>query len=134
MAETGQKFKILIIDDDPDISHLMKLYLSSTGRYKVLLAGGGNIGMWLSSCKWHKPHLILLDIKMPGMDGFQVLKEIRAMPQTRYTPVIMFTAYDDPAFVVKAEGLYCDGYVLKSEGFEVIEAKIQEVLKKRGLL
>ena len=135
MAETEKKkLRILIIDDDPDMCELIKHDLGSDGRYKVLVAHGGNVGTWLASCKWHKPNLILLDIKMPGMDGFQALEKIRSLPQTKYTPVIMFTAFDDPAFKIKAEGLYCDGYLLKSESKEVLLSKIEEVLKNRGLL
>ena len=135
MTETAEKkFRILMIDDDPDMCQLIKHSLELGGRYKVLIAHGGNIGTWLASCKWHKPNLILLDIKMPDMDGFQVLEKIRLLPQTRYTPVIMITSFDDPAFKIKAEGLYCDGYVLKSESTEVLKGKIEEVLKNRGLL
>ena len=128
-----KKFRILIIDDDPDLCQVIKHGLGFDGRYKVLTARGGNIGTWLASCKWHRPNLILLDIKMPGMDGFQVLEKIRSLPQTKYTPVIMFTSFDDPAFKIKAQGLYCDGYLLKSESMEVLKRKIEEVLKNRGL-
>ena len=135
MTETAKKkFRILIIDDDPEMCKLIKYGLEFDGRYKVLIAHGGNIGTWLASCKWHKPNLILLDIKMPGKDGFQVLEKIRSLPQTRYTPVIMLTSFGDPAFKIKAEGLYCDGYVLKSESMEVLKGKIEEVFKNRGLL
>ena len=129
-----KKFRILMIDDDPDVCEVIKYSLKLDGKYKVLIAHGGNVGTWLASCKWHKPNLILLDIKMPGIDGFQVLEKIRSLPQTKYTPVIMLTSYDDPAFRVKAEGLYCDGYVLKTESMEVLKGKIEEVLKNRGLL
>ena len=128
------KLRILMIDDDPDLCQLIKHSLELSGRYKVLIAHGGNIGTWLASCQWHKPNLILLDIKMPGMDGFQVLEKIRSSPETKYTPVIIFTSFDDPAFKIKAESLYCDGCILKSESAEVLEGKIEEVLKNRGLL
>ena len=135
MTETaGKKLKILMIDDNPDMCQLIKLRLEFDGRYKVLIAHGGNIGTWLASCKWHKPNLILLDIMMPGIDGFQVLVKIRLLPQTRYIPVIMFTDFDNPAFKIKAEGLYCDAWVPKSESIEVLMGKIEEVLKSRGLL
>ena len=135
MTETvKKKFRILMIDDDPDMCQLIKLRLEFDGRYKVLIAHGGNIGTWLASCKWHKPNLILLDIMMPGIDGFQVLEKIRSLPQTRYTPVIMFTNFDNPEFRIKAQGFYCDAWVLKSESIEVLMGKIEEVLKSRGLL
>ena len=131
---TKKKFRILMIDDDLVMCQIIKQGLGSDGRYKVLTAHGGNIGSWIASCKWHKPNLILLDIKMPGMDGFQVLEKIRSLPQTKYTPVIMLTCFDDPAFKIRAQGLYCDGYLLKSESIEVLKGKIEEVLKARGLL
>ncbi len=135
MAETEQKkLRILMIDDDADICQLIKHGLELEGKYKVLIASGGNIGTWLASCRWHKPSLILLDIKMPGMDGFQVLEKLRNASETKYTPVVIFTAFDDPAFKVKAEGLYCDGCLLKSESMEVLKQKIEGILKNRGLL
>jgi two-component system alkaline phosphatase synthesis response regulator PhoP len=129
-----KKLKILIIDDDQDTCRLAKYILELDGRYKVLIATGGGIGAWIASCRWHKPSLILLDIKMPGMDGFQVLEKIRAHPRTKYIPVIIYTAFDDPAFKIKVEGFYCDGWVLKTESTEVLKGKIEEVLKNRGLL
>ena len=135
MTETvKKKIKILMIDDDLDMCQLIKLRLEFGGKYKVLIAHGGNIGTWLASCKWHKPNLILLDIMMPGIDGFQDLEKIRALPQTRYTPVVMFTNFDDLAFKIKAQSFYCDAWVLKSESIEVLMGKIGEVLKSRGLL
>ena len=129
-----KKLRILMIDDDPDLCQLIKLNLELDCRYKVLIAHGGNIGTWLASCEWHRPSLILLDIKMPGIDGFQVLEKIRSLPHTSYIPVVIYTAFDDLAFKIKAEGLYCDGCVLKSESTEVLKSKIEEVLKNRGLL
>ncbi len=135
MAETVEKkFRILMIDDNPDMCKLTKLRLEFDGRYKVLIAHGGNIGTWLASCEWHKPNLILLDIMMPGIDGFQVLEKIRSLSPTKYIPVIMYTDFDNPTFKVKAEGLYCDAWVSKSENIEVLMGKIEEVLKNRGLL
>jgi CheY-like chemotaxis protein len=129
-----KKLRILMIDDNPDMCKLIKFRLEFSGRYKVLIARGGNIGTWLASCKWHKPNLILLDIMMPGIDGFQVLEKIRSLSPTRYIPVIMFTNFDNPAFKIKAEGLYCDAWVPKSESIEALMGKIEEVLKNRGLL
>lgn len=123
-----------MIDDDLDMCKLVKLKLEFDARFKVLIAHGGNIGAWLASCNWHKPNLILLDIMMPGVDGFQVLEKIRALPQTSYTPVVIFTNFDNPAFKIKAESLYCDAWVPKSEGIEVLIGKIEELLKSRGLL
>jgi DNA-binding response OmpR family regulator len=135
MAQNSEKkFRILMIDDDPDACQLIKHGLELDSRYRVLIAHGANLGTWLASCQWHKPSLILLDIKMPGTDGFQALKKIRLLPQTKYTPVIILTAFDESAFKIKAEGLYCDGWVLKTESMEVLKAKIEEVLKNRGLL
>jgi DNA-binding response OmpR family regulator len=132
MAE--KLFKILVVDDDQAICKVVKDSLQATGRYKVLIARGGGMGMWLSSCKWHKPDLILLDIRMGDINGLEVLEKIRATKETTYTPVIMLTGFADPDLRLKAEGLYCDAYVIKSEGMAVLRARIEEVLKRRGLL
>jgi len=126
------KIKILLIDDDTDFCFLFKEGLQCLNKYKVLVAKGGNVGAWLASCRWHKPDVIVLDILMPGVNGLEVLKKLRADKRTMYAPILMCSAVTDPAAKIKAEGLYCDGYITKPASIEVIIERINEVLKKRG--
>ncbi len=81
--------KILIVDDDPDSLKLIELMLQRRG-YTVVSAQSGNQA--LEDVKTEKPDLIILDVMMPGMDGHQVCRKLRANAQTTHLPVIMFTA------------------------------------------
>jgi len=128
-----KKIKILIIDDEPDICFFLKQSLQRTGKYKVLIASGPDIGRWIASCRWHRPDLIILDIIMPHINGFELLKRLRDDRKTMYIPVIMCTALGDMASKIKAEGLYCDDYIVKPVEMETIKAKIEAILAKRGM-
>ncbi|MBI4982969.1 MAG: response regulator [Candidatus Omnitrophica bacterium] len=125
--------KILVIDDDAQICELVKEGLSQWG-YKVLTAKAGNIGIWIADCKWHKPDLIILDLMMQGIDGFEVLRRLREDKLTAYMPVIIMTGKTDYASQLKAEGLYCDDYIVKPVSLEVLRSRIEQVLKKRGII
>ena len=83
------KQRILLVDDDPNISHLVKLYLEKEG-FAVIEAARGDTALDLF--RKETPSLVLLDVMLPGLDGLQVLREIR---QTSKTPVIMLTAKDE---------------------------------------
>lgn len=128
----NKMMRILLVDDDPTICEYVKKGLQRSGEYKVLTAKGGNIGVWLASCKWHKPDLILLDLMMEGMNGFEVLKILRNDKRTTYVPVIILTARTDYASQIKAEGLYCDDYIVKPVDLETLKERIKKVLVKRG--
>lgn len=125
--------KLLVIDDDPDIRHAIKQNFKRTGNYRVLTANGGIIGKIIASQKWHKPDVILLDIMMPDMDGFEVLRILRKNKETAYIPIIMVTAKADCQFRVKAEGLYCDDYIIKPVELTELKSRIEAVLAKRGI-
>ncbi|MBU1923169.1 MAG: response regulator, partial [Candidatus Omnitrophica bacterium] len=83
------KKKILIIDDEKDLVQLVKLNLERTGLYDVIAAHNGDEG--LLKVEKECPDLIVLDVMMPGKDGFEVLKELRK-PGVKWRPVIMLTA------------------------------------------
>ena len=83
---------VLVIDDDPNACELMVRALSKEG-FRVLTAGGGVDGLRLA--REFRPHVITLDVLMPGMDGWEVLKLLKADPVLSSTPVIMITMADD---------------------------------------
>jgi two-component system alkaline phosphatase synthesis response regulator PhoP len=80
---------ILVIDDEPSIGRVVQFKLQQEG-FKVRVATDGLEG--LAYMKEEKPDLILLDLMMPGMDGFEVCRRLRAAPETVATPVIILTA------------------------------------------
>lgn len=122
--------KILIIDDEKDFCFLLKKNLELSGDYKVITATGNNLSLWMSKCRYHLPQVILLDITMPCMDGFQVLRTLKKDGITANIPVIILTARSDIHSEVKAEGLHCDGYFIKPVEIANLLVKIEELLAK----
>ena len=102
--------KILIIEDDP---YVLKFYgrLFALGKYEVDMAGSGKEG--IAKAKANKPNLILLDIMMPEMDGFVVLKELKEDPETKDCEVIMLTNLSDTESFKKAIDMGANGYLVK---------------------
>lgn len=116
--------RILVIDDDPSVTSVLKRGLSYEG-FSVQTAASGQEG--LSVARDMEPDLIILDVMMPGMDGIEVLKRLRAA-DTRL-PVIMLTAKDAPADQVAGLDSGADDYVVKPFTFEVLLARINAQLR-----
>ena len=106
--------KILIADDEPEIRNLLRLYLENE-KYDVIEAENGNEALRLVSEQ--KPDLVLLDIMMPGMDGYQVLKAIRV---DNNVPVIIISAKDEDSQKILGLNLGADDYIAKP--FNPLEA------------
>ncbi len=103
-AETeSNKDRILIIDDQPESARLLKQILDAQERYRVFTAQSGKDGVSMIALR--RPNLILLDLRMPQMDGFAVLDELRANPETANIPVIVVTGEEVDA----KEREYLDG-------------------------
>jgi len=126
-------YSILIVDDDQDIIEDIKTYLESEG-HKVFEADNGTTA--LEIVRKEKPKIVFLDIKMEGMDGLQVLKEIKSID--RLTKVIMVSALVDLETRKKAQELGCDAYLRKP--FEVddvdkaLSVKIHEMIEDPNIL
>lgn len=121
------KKRILIIDDEKDFCRLVKMNLELTGDFEVDIATNGKRGIFLA--KKTKPDLILLDILMPGMDGFEILERLKKDETTMEIPVAVLTAKGNKASKIKASGLY-ELYITKPIGTNDLKTKIEEVLKK----
>ena len=97
-GEPGGKPTVLCIDDDRVTLKMLQDTLESHG-FQVVTAGDGFQG--LAAARRLQPHLILVDIMMPGLDGFEVCRRLRADPAFGETPLIILTAMDDPKLNVK---------------------------------
>lgn len=123
-----EKKKILIIDDEQDLCFFVKATLELLGNFKVIIARDGKRGIWAAIL--HKPDLILLDIMMPGIDGFEVLRRLKEGTKTVSIPVIMLTARNDEESKLKAAGLYDEDYIVKPFETEVLKSKIESTLAR----
>ena len=112
LTGTGDgKPKILIVDDESDFSEMVRDYLTLKGELEVEVADSGfQAGFTVAR---FKPDLILMDIMMPDMDGFEVYRMLRDDPDTRHIPVVACTAYRDPAIDQRVEEEKFDGFVEK---------------------
>lgn len=116
--------KILIVDDDPNICELLRLYLAKEG-YSTLIAHDGETAVDMYEKK--KPDLVLLDVMMPRMDGWEVCRRIRSMGTT---PVIMLTAKGETFDKVLGLELGADDYVVKPFDTKEVVARIKAVLRR----
>ena len=116
--------KILVIDDDANISSLLKMYFENEG-YDVKLACDGVEG--LSYFKMFEPDLVLLDIVMPKKDGWQVCREIREMSAK---PIIMITAKSEIFDKVLGLELGADDFVVKPFDMKELSARVKAVLRR----
>ena len=116
--------KILLVDDDPNIRQLVNLYLQKEG-FEVMMADRGDEA--LKMFKASPPNLILLDIMLPGMDGWQVCREVRKISNI---PIIMLTAKDETFDKVLGLELGADDYVSKPFDMKELVARIKAVSRR----
>lgn len=118
--------RILAIDDDPAVTKVLKRGLSYEG-FAVDTASSGGEG--LTMARERPPDLVILDIMMPGLDGLEVLRRLRASDPR--LPVLMLTARDAPSDQVKGLGEGADDYVVKPFTFEVLAARVRALLRRQ---
>ncbi|QLC49193.1 response regulator [Methanolobus zinderi] len=119
--------KLLIVDEELDALTALRVALESEG-YNVVVALDGFEG--LEKAKTENPDAILLDIMMPGMDGFEVCKRLKSDPSTRHIPVIMLTAKGETDDKVEGLELGADDYVTKPFNLKELKARIRTVLRR----
>ena len=120
----GVKQKILIVDDDSNIAELIFLYLTKE-CFDVKIAEDGNEA--LDIFKQYQPDLVLLDLMLPGMDGYQVCREIR---KSSHIPVIMMSAKGEVFDKVLGLELGADDYIVKPFDTKELVARIKAVLRR----
>ena len=117
--------RILVIEDHEDNRRILRDLLTSAG-YEPIEAVTGEEGLILAET--HRPELILMDIQLPGMDGYETTRRIKANPALRQIPVIAVTSYALSGDEVKAMEAGCDTYVTKPFSPRALLAKIREYL------
>jgi DNA-binding response OmpR family regulator len=115
---------ILVVDDEADILHFLELVLAERG-YGVLTAPGGQQA--LAQARTHVPDLVLLDIMMPQMDGWEVLRLLRIDPRTAAIPVAMISARTDAKDRVQGLQEGAIDYICKPFSLEELLAKVDGI-------
>lgn len=128
---SDKKWKVMLIEDDTYISDMYKLKLESEG-FKVTVAHDGATGLQTLFAEAPTFDLVLLDVVMPSMDGFEVLQKIRKHREAKRVPVIMFTNLGQKDSVEKGLALGAADYIIKAHftPCEVVE-KIRNFLQGR---
>lgn len=120
---------ILVVDDDADVVFFLKAFLEKEG-YSVAGAYSGE--ECLSKLSEMRPKLILLDIMMPGLDGWEVCRKIKGNPQTNAVPVLMVSVKKDDEDVKKSlEYALADGHLGKPIDLERLNIAVEDLLEKK---
>jgi DNA-binding response OmpR family regulator len=119
--------KVLIIEDEHDILQLIKLYLEKEG-FRTVAATTGAEG--LRQVKQEKPDLVILDLMLPEMNGLEVCKRLRSVPETTMLPIIMLTAKADESDTIIGLELGADDYVAKPFSPKTLVARIKALFRR----
>lgn len=128
--DENSKIKVLIIEDDSYISDMYKIKLESE-NFEVVVAEDGVKG--LNELETYRPDMILLDVVMPKVDGFSVLKSIKNTEAIKNIPVVMLTNLGQKDNVERGFALGASGYIIKAHftPSEVVK-KVKEILQKES--
>jgi two-component system, OmpR family, response regulator VicR len=129
MNMNGQTRRILCIEDDSEMTDLIRLILARKG-FEILVAGGGQVG--IRKVREEKPDLVLLDLMMPDMDGWEVYQQMKADEKTKDIPVIVVTAKAQS--IDKVLGLHIakvDDYIAKPFSPKELIDSVEKVLSKK---
>ncbi len=121
--------RILVVEDQEDNRRIVRDLLTSVG-YEIIEAVTGEKGV--QAAETHVPDLILMDIQLPGLDGYEATRRIKANPALQHIPLIAVTSYALSGDDVKAFEAGCDGYVAKPFSPRALLAKIREFLEETG--
>jgi len=130
MTQSAKKRKILVVDDVPVNIQLLETYLTAEG-YEIVTACNGNEAV--EKVKTEQPDLVLLDVMMPMLDGFEVCKVIKSTASTRFIPVIMVTALNEIKDKVKGMDSGADDFLSKPFNKLELLARVRSLLRIKDL-
>lgn len=119
---------VLTIDDDSAITELLGMLLRTHG-YEVITANNGEEGIKVIQEK--NPHVVILDLMMPGVDGWQVCKKVREFSNI---PIVILSALDDPAMIASALDAGADDYLVKPVSSSILVAHLNRLIRRTGSL
>jgi DNA-binding response OmpR family regulator len=119
--------RLLIVEDDPDISNMLRIYFGSQG-YQVDVAQRGKDA--LEKTRAVMPHLIVLDIMLPDIDGYEVCRSLRTTTRTSHIPVIFLTQKDERSDRLQGLELGADDYITKPFDIEELKLRVQNAIAR----
>jgi len=122
--------RILLIEDDLDIQRMVQLSLRYQGGHTVSVASGGVEGLQKAAAE--NPDLILLDVMMPEMDGYETCKALKTQPGTRHIPVVFLSARAQQAEIQKGRELGAVGYLVKPFDPMTLSSQLEAILRSGG--
>jgi DNA-binding response OmpR family regulator len=129
-ASSASRKKVLIVDDEKDIVDLVAYNLARNG-YDTIVANNGNDA--IENAAKNTPDLIILDLMLPGVDGTEVARRLKADARTANIPIIMLTAKGEETDVVVGLTLGADDYVTKPFSMKVLLARVGSVLRRADM-
>ena len=120
--------KVLVVDDEEQIRDVLSSFLTKKG-YEVVLASNGEEAIKLAERE--NPHVILLDVKMPGIDGIETCRILKEDEKTRFIPIVMITAFADREVEAYIEG--ADDFIVKPFNMVEISFRVESMLRIRHL-
>ena len=121
------KARLLVVEDDADIANMLKIYFSGMD-YEVDIASRG--GLALEKTRSVLPHLIVLDIKLPDIDGYEVCRNLRTNTRTSHIPVIFLTQRDERSDKLQGLELGADDYITKPFDIEELKLRVQGAIRR----
>ncbi len=123
-------YRILLIDDEVDILEFVRYNLERDG-YEVFTAPNGAVGIEIALSA--KPHLILLDMMMPVMDGLETCQAIRSMPELKNVMVVFLSAVGNEEVQLQGYGAGADDYISKPIKMNILRSRVKAILKRIAL-
>jgi two-component system cell cycle response regulator DivK len=117
--------RVLVIEDTEDNRQIIRDLLTSVG-YELLEAVNGEDGVAMA--KLHRPDLILMDIQLPVLDGYEATRRIKAVPELAHIPIVAVTSYALAGDEAKTRAAGCDAYIAKPFSPRALLAKVRELL------
>ena len=120
--------KILYVEDNDDNVYLLQMWFDLLGEYELLVAEDGAAGIGMAASE--KPAIILMDMNLPGIDGWEATRRLKADARTADIPVIALTAHAMTGDREKALAVGCDDFDTKPVDFDRLLAKIEAALRR----
>src|SRR5918996_2827085 len=131
MAFQSSRATVLVADDTESVRTLFTQLLASDG-YHVVTVADGDIA--LETAARHRPHVLLLDVRMPGADGIEVCRRVKSAPETRLTPVILITGLADSADRMDGIEAGCDDFLTKPVNPHELRARVRVLTRMKQLI